>query len=114
MRAHVLCAVAGAALAHTDERHWVQNCVKDSECCCSGVPNPGGDPTYIEGRKGYGQECAHWDAADEKSWCIVEKGACGEGTFQSGKGHWWSHKPCSGYGLPFVPDPSSGGAHDGD
>ena len=95
------CAVAASAVRGA------------KKCCCSGVPNPGGDPTYDVQRKDYGGMCARWDAADEKPWCIVEKGACDtDDAFQSGKGHWWAHKPCNGEGLPYVPDratPSSEG-----
>ena len=69
-----------------------------STCVCSGglpgLPGlqlPKGD---ARARAGYGARCGRWDSADEDPWCIVGSGACGEDTFQSDAGHYWSHRPC--------------------
>jgi len=54
------------------------------------------------GGAGYGQACAHWDAADEAPWCRVARPeSCGaDDTFES-DGHSWSHKPCGGEGRAY-------------
>ena len=56
----------------------------------------------------YGTVCAQWDAPDERHWCVVERGACGDETFFSEGSdavgqprvapYYWSHKPCKGMG----------------
>ena len=54
-------------------------------CECSGA----------SGRvKGHGVRCASWDAPDEKPWCYVDEGACGDSTFEGNPGDFWSHVPC--------------------
>lgn len=63
------------------------------------------------GGAGYGNECAHWDAADEQPWCrVAEASSCGaDDTFES-SGHFWAHAPCGTKGAPFDAARSSGGA----
>jgi hypothetical protein len=63
-----------------------------------------GDQCSCLGGAGYGNECAHWDAPDEKPWCrVAGQRACGEDdTFES-DGHFWSHKVCGGKGKKFDP-----------
>ena len=63
-----------------------------AQCACNGHSGAG-DP---QGRADYGSRCARWDAPDEKPWCSVDAGACGDETYKSEAGHFWSHVPCHG------------------
>ena len=69
-------------------------------CCCNGQAGV----SDTRDRPDYGTRCARWDAPDEEPWCIVDKAACGDDTFSSDGGHYWSHVPCGGLGDDFVPD----------
>ena len=99
-----LVAVLGAGVLDVCDAAF-ECMVGHSKCCCNNQPGAN-DP---RGRADYGTRCGRWDAADEKPWCVVANGACDhDETFSSSPGHYWSHAPCNGEGLPFVHD--SGGA----
>ena len=93
----VMPAAAAACAGHA---------LRGTTCCCTG--RPGTDEARQ--REDYGTRCASWDAPDEEPWCMVKKGACGDSTFESMPGEFWSTSPCGGKGDTFVPPPPLGGA----
>ena len=71
--------------------HFALVFAADAQCACSGQITP--DYREVQ-RSDYGAHCRSWDAPDEKPWCRVARGACGEQTFKSGENTFWSHVPC--------------------